>query len=178
MQEKTLLDDPNFREFYVTANPSTYAAGGDQKAEIMENGGKRYVFYDKKRWPQWRYIDTYYGYNPFFGNKIIEEVPLVPPVVWTPIAQMSYGGYAKGTEDEIKRMFVFLGEISRQVSVRSLFRGPTEQKYIRENGLQYHCQTTRLDPYRVQGGETILEYALREGESPFYQLRFQFCCLH
>ncbi|MEK7083569.1 MAG: hypothetical protein AAB972_05330, partial [Patescibacteria group bacterium] len=147
MQEKTLLDDPNFREFYVTAKHNTYAAGGDKKAKILENGGKRYVFWDKKRWPQWRYIDLYYGYNPFFGNETIEEVPLVPPVVWTPIARMSYGGYAQGTEDEIKRMFVFLEKTLQQVTVRSLFRGPIGDTI--EDGLHYHCFWIKRGPFRI-----------------------------
>ena len=176
MQEKTLLDDPNFRKFYVTAKRSTYAAGGDQKAEILENGGKRYVFWDKKRWPQWRYIDLYYGYNPFFGNETIEEVPLVPPVIWTPIAQMSYGSYVRGTEDEIKRMFVFLEEMLRQVSVRSLFRGPIVDTI--EDDLLYHCFWIKKGPFRIDGTEYIRMYPPLSSSLPFpYGLDFQFFCL-
>lgn len=175
MPEKTLLDDPNFREFYVTANKSTYAAGGDQKAEKLPDGGKRYVFYDKNRWPQWRYTDIYHGYNPFFGNVMVEEMK-DPPSIWMPAACMAYGGYARGgTGDKIKQVFAFLERMLQRVSVESLFRGPTDP--IREDGLQYHCQWARLDQYRVDGKETILEYALRPGENAFYQLNFQFCAL-
>lgn len=172
MSEKTLLDDPNFREFYVTAKMGTYAAGGDQKAENLENGGKRYIFWDKTRWPQWRYIDTYYGYNPFFGNETIEEVPLVPPVIWTPIAQMPYGGYAKGTEDEVKRIFAFLEKMLQRVTVRSLFRGPID--LTRENGLQYHCTWRRPNPFHVEGSENIADYTLTKREPLYYHLGFQF----
>ncbi len=175
MQEKTLLDDPNFRKFYVTAKRSTYAAGGDQKAEILKNGGKRYVFWDR-RWPQWRYIDVYHGYNPFFGNETVEEIPLISPVVWTPIAQMSYGGYARGTEDEIKRIFVFLEEMLRQVSVRSLFRGPIGDTI--EDGLHYHCFWIKRGPFRIDGTEYIRMYPPLSSSLPFpYGLDFQFFCL-
>lgn len=177
MSEKTLLDDPNFREFYVTAKRSTYAAGGDQKAEVMENGGKRYVFWDKKRWPQWRYIDTYYGYNPFFGNETVEEAPCVPPVIWTPIAQMSYSGYAKGTEDEVKRIFAFLEKMLQRVSIQSLFRGP-EMPFV-ENDLYYYCFWIRKGPFRVDGLENIQHYPPKLGSlaCPPYELDFQFSCL-
>lgn len=174
MTQITLLDDSNFLEFYVTAKKSTYAAGGDQKAERLQNGGKMYVFYDRKRWPQWLYRDIYHGYNPFFGNEIIEWMEN-PSSMWVPIAQMSYNGYAKGNEDQIKLLFSFLESMLQRVCVEDPFRGPS--KPIRENGLKYHCQWMRLDQYRVEGKETILAYALCEGEQVSYKLNFQFCCL-
>jgi hypothetical protein len=90
---------------------------------------------------------------------------------------MSYNGLAKGSKDKIKQMFAFLEKMLQRVSIESLFRGPTTDEPIRENGLQYHCQWTRLDQYRVNGKETILEYALHPGENAFYQLNFQFCAL-
>lgn len=175
MSETTLLDNQNFREFYATAKRSTYAAGGDQKAEILEDGGKRYVFWDKKRWPQWRYIDTYYGYNPFFGNEIVEEVPLIPPVVWTPIAQMSYGGYARGTEKEVKRMFVFLEEMLQLVSAESLFRGPIFST-IRRDNMEYGCSTDRDSPFQLSGRESIHLFD-KEKITAYHELKFLFSCV-
>lgn len=175
MLEKTLLDDPNFREFYVTAKRSTYAASGDQKAEILRNGGKLYVFYDEKRWPQWRYTDIYHGYNPFFGNEMAEEIGGATPSVWAPAAQMGYGGYARGTKDEVKRMFAFLERMLQRVSVESLFRGPIFST-ISEDDMQYACSCDRTDPFNAGGRETI---HLFSGENVIgsYVLRFQFSCL-
>ncbi len=174
-EQKTLLDDPNFREFCVIAKKSTYAAGGDSKAEKLCDGGKRYVFYDRELWPRWRYTDIYHGYNPFFGNKTIEETGNTPHAIWTPIARMSYGGYARGTDEEIKRMFAFLEKILQRVAPHSLFRGPTE--HIREDGLQYRCQWQRINPFCVNGKESIVDYTLHVGDTAHYQLSFEFHCL-
>lgn len=176
MTKKTLLDDPNFHEFYVAAKKNTYATGGDQKAEILHNGGKRYVFYDGERWPQWHYTDTYYGYNPFFGNELVEEIEGTTPPVWTPIAQMPYGGYAQGAKDEVKRMFTFLEKMLQCVSIRSLFRGPTVNTI--EDDLRYHCFWIRKNPFRVDGSEYIQIYPPQlKSQEISYALDFQFCCL-
>lgn len=172
MPVKTLLDDPDFYKFYIVAKRSTYAAGGDQKAEVLRNGGKRYVFYDEERWPQWRYTDIYHGYNPFFGCELVEETEGTTASVWTPRAQMAYDGHAKGTENQVKQMFTFLEKMLQRVSVQSPFRGPNEPTL--EDGLMYQCGWARLDPYRLHGKENIV-YALPQ--EAFYELRFQFCCL-
>ena len=181
---KTLLDDPNFLEFYVTAKKNTYAIGGDGKAETLRNGGKRYVFYDDARWPQWRYTDIYHGNNPFFGNETVEEIEGTTPSVWTPVARMSYHGFARGNHDQMKRMIAFLKKNLQQVSIQSLFRGPTEDSVLGD-GLEYICQWQRTDPFRVAGYEHIRENVLHpmthwnvlRPMTHWHELSFQFCVL-
>lgn len=172
MAQESLLDNPEFLEFMIAAKKNTYASGSDAKAEVLPDGGKRYQFYSETRWPLWRYEDIYYGFNPFFGREFYYESI---NGLWIPIAHMPYGGFAKGTEDEVKRVFAFLEKMLQQVSMQSLFRGRTE--HVREDGLQYHCQWVRKDPFRTGGTESIMEYILRQGEPLHYQLNFQFCCL-
>lgn len=175
VEQKTLIDDANFIDFMVVAKRNTYASGGESKPEHLPNGGKRYVFYDEVSSPQRKYEDTWHGTgklaNPFFGREIYFE-RLDGLHLWIPVAQMVYDSYTKGTEEQVQQVFAFLQKMLQRGFI---FRGPTE--LTRENGLQYHCQWTRLDPYRVQGKETILDYTLHQGEPPFYQLGFQFCCL-
>ena len=171
---KTLLDDPNFLEFYVTAKKNTYAVGGDGKAETLRNGGKRYVFYDDARWPQWRYTDIYHGDNPFFGDETVEEISGTDPSVWTPIASMSYHGYCYGDSGIVRKIFVFVQEKLKTVSIEMPFRGSNEGDERRD--MFYGCRWDRKNPYTVGG----VEYAdLREefGNLARYQLYFLFCCL-
>ena len=170
-----LLDDPTFLEFYVTANKNTYA-GGDAKAETLRNGGKRYVFYDGDRWPQWRHTNIYHGHNPFFGNEIVEEtvrtMPPIPPAAWMPIAQMSYDGYAMGNHDRRKQMFAFLEKNLQEVCAQSLFRGNPENA-VRENGLEYVYKWERTGAFRVRG-----EIHIRaDARTHWCDLYFQCCAL-
>lgn len=179
MSQETLLDDPNFREFYVTAKKSTYAAGGDKKAEVLRDGGKRYIFYDIKRWPQWRYTDTYYGFNPFFGSEVVYLFDFNPatPAIWMPVAQMSYSGYAKGSSGQVKRMFAFLEETLQIVSLDSFFRGPAFT-VTRTDNMEYRCDYERLNPFCVRGRESILLFLGRCGlVHASYRLGFLFTCL-
>lgn len=170
---KTLLDDPNFLEFYVTAKKHTYASGGDEKAEILKNGGKRYVFYDGERWPQWRYTDIYHGYNPFFGNETVEEIAGTTPSIWTPIAQMGYSAYANGTKEQIKRMFAFLEKMLQQVSVQNIF-GSMSSAY--DNDLEYLCNWIRIDPFCINGKKYINIFPFTETRAR-YTLNFHLCTL-
>ena len=171
---KTLLDDQNFLEFYVTAKKDTYAVGGDGKAETLRNGGKRYVFYDGERWPQWRYTDIYHGYNPFFGNEAVEEISGTDPSVWAPIAAMSYYGYANADSGMVRRIFTFVQEELKTVSTKMPFRGSNDF-FDKNKDMFYGCRWDRKDPYTVSGEE----YAdLQETVGlARYQLYFLFCCL-
>ena len=171
---KTLLDDPNFLEFYVTAKKNTYAVVGNGKAETLRNGGKRYVFYDGERWPQWRYTDIYHGNNPFFGNETAEEVGGTMPSIWTPIAQMSYNGCYTGATEEVKRVFAFLGNMLYRVSCASPFRGPLD--LVREDGLQYWNSWIRKNAYCIDGEEVIQQFIITMGPI-IYQGSYQFCAL-
>lgn len=176
-QIKTLLDDPNFLEFYVTAKKSTYASG--LEPTILAADGKQYVFRDT-RWPQWYYRDVYYGDNPFFGRETIEQRTNTECPLWIPVAQMSYDGFASGNEDQVKKIFAFLKKMLQQVTVRSIFRGPPiprKMGSIEEDGLTYSYQWFRreTEPFHVHGKEYILFRPM--SATGWYVLNFQFCCL-
>lgn len=149
----TLLDDPNFLEFYVTAKKNTYAAGGDEKAQVLRNGGKRYVFYDGERWPQWRYVDIYHGYNPFFGNETIDSTT---PSVWTPIARMSYNGSATGAPDKIKAIFDLLRKRSLyEIFALSVSSGEKAEGTVLEDDLEYSFEWERTGVFCARGEKHI-----------------------
>ena len=90
---------------------------------------------------------------------------------------MSYSGYAQGTEEEVKQIFALLEKMLRRVSVRSLFRGPTDYFIHDENGLQYYCSWKQPNQYCAVGMEYISEYALIPKKDLFYELNFEFCKL-
>lgn len=169
---KTLLDDSNFIEFMVTAKRSTYASGANPLQ--LASGGKLYTF-SHERWPQWRYTDEWYGDNPFLGRETYME-RTDPYGPFAPVAHMPYDGYVKGDETQVKRIFVYLEEMLRQVDEQSLFRGPTTLTAGDE--ICYVCTWRRADKFRAHGNERI-EFLLPSlaNQEISYHLNFQFCCL-
>jgi len=176
MTQKTLLDDPEFGAFMVTAKQNTYASGGQTKPLHLSGGGKLYTFTDEQ-WPQWRYADEWYGAgeldNPFFGRETyFERADTNGPFLL--VAHMPYDGYAVGNEAQVKKTFAYLGEMLKKVDRDSLFRGPTTLTFGYE--LTYTCTWHRLGPFRVQGQEYAMWRKLAS-QRPHYHLNFQFCCL-
>ena len=168
-QVKTLLDDPNFLAFMVTAKQSMYASGGVAKA-MQLSGGKLYTFSDE-RWPRWRYTDEWYGNNPFFGHELyFERADAYGP--FAQIACMPYDGYCIGTDEEVLHVFAFLRNMLPRVSTTSPFRGGL----VREDGWQYWSLWRRKNAFCVDGEEGIQPLTTPMGQV-MYQGSFQFCTL-
>ena len=167
----SLLDDQNFLDFYVAAKKCCYSSR--RNAIVLANGGRQYVFRDD-HWPQWYYRDVCHGDNPFFGRAVVEEMQheCSDDPLWAPVAQMTYNGYASGTEEEVKRMFAFLKKSPQRISVQSPFQEPTKLNVV-EDDLTYCSKWERKGVFLVMGQEFI-QGTLNAYR---YDLNFQFCVL-
>ncbi len=173
-----LFKDPDFLEFYITAKKATYAAGGNEKAVILPDGGRQYTFFGAPRWPRWKYTDIWYGKNPFMGNEVVEELDIESDLVRI-IAQMAYSGAASGTPETVKAIFIHLKEALGMVSVNRPFRGP---KIHPGDDLKYLCDFRVMPipkdrPCRIIGTEEITLTKQRWNPDIFYQGNFMFCDL-
>jgi hypothetical protein len=56
-------------QFLVIAKTSTYAAGGEAFERNLEDDSKVFTYEDKQS--GFKYIDRYFGFNPFGGEEIV-----------------------------------------------------------------------------------------------------------
>lgn len=169
MVSATLLDDPEFLAFLVTARRKTYASDNANYIPLFD-GSKRYEFQDENRWPQWLYQNDRCGNELFFGREIFFEYR---DQSWVPIAQMAYDGLAEGDDEQVLEIFTFLNQVLQQGNPMHPFRGVDGCRDAKKD-LAYHCQWDRFG-CRVRGSESINRPI--GGPYPYYHGHFQFCAL-
>lgn len=111
-----------FINFLIQAKKQTYANENNQNEKINSDNSKELFF--KKN--QFKYIDKYYGFNPFIGEEIIWENDTI---IWG----MNYYGQTFTTEKNPKEIFTFLKKAMSQISTQNPFRGPEifEKNYFK-----------------------------------------------
>ena len=133
----TLLD------FILQGKISGYASGGESKEKIFDDGSRGFEFTGYG----YRYLDRYYGFNPFTGTEHIYTAN--GSLLWV----MNYYGQVLPVCTDPMRVYAFLKEPMRLVSPEYPFRGPA----LLENGsFRYENQQHgTLDSF--YGTESIFE---------------------
>lgn len=111
------------QNFLAEAKKNGYALGGEKSEKRNADGGKKITFEEG----EFRYVDVYYGHNPFIGQEIVYENG-------TAIWGMNYYGYTMSNKVGSKRIYTFLRKALQKVNSRYPFRGPD---YFSERGLLY-----------------------------------------
>jgi hypothetical protein len=133
----TLLD------FILQGKISGYASGGENQEKTFDDGSRGFEFSGYG----YRYIDRYYGFNPFTGTEHI--FTLNGPLLWV----MNYFGEVFPTCSDPMKVYTFLREAMRLISPEFPFRGPA---LFEKGNLKYENQQNgTLD--RFHGTESIFE---------------------
>ena len=101
------------QDFLVRAKISGYATGGEIGERSLPDGGKEFSF----ELNEYRYRDTYYGFNPFSGQELVWRKDYL---IWS----MNY--YGAVTSDKIlaQDIYSFLKKALVKIESDRPFRGP------------------------------------------------------
>ncbi len=103
------------KKFLINAKKNTYAAGSGNKAKILSNGVREYVFSEG----DFRYTDKYSGHEKFSGE---ENVFKNNKIIW----RMSYSGGILSDEITVDNIYSFLKKALKQIPDDKPLRGPKE----------------------------------------------------
>jgi hypothetical protein len=95
-------------QFLVKAKVNSYASEGEG-GEIINDGNKEFIFKDSG----WKYYDRYFGFNPFIGEEI---VLMNDKIVWG----MNYYGRILSNKVDAQKLYQFLKEAMRQITIKNL----------------------------------------------------------
>lgn len=115
-----------FLEFLILAKKETYASS-KIVSRLTKDGAKELIF-EKDNY---KYIDRYYGYNPFSGQEIVSHDN---KVIWS----MNYYGLVDSLEPLEKDVYSFLKLALLEVEEIFPFRGPN---YFKKDGFEYFLDT-------------------------------------
>ena len=117
-------DSMTLLDFILQSKISGYARGGESQEKTFEDGSRGFEFIGHG----YRYLDRYYGFNPFAGSEQI----YIPngPLLWV----MNYYGQVLPTCSDPMKVYAFLKEAMRLVSSEYPFRGPA---LLEKGGLKY-----------------------------------------
>ncbi|MBI5602253.1 MAG: hypothetical protein HY879_02775 [Deltaproteobacteria bacterium] len=101
--------------FILQGKASGYASGGEGQERIFEDGSRGFEFVGE----HYRYLDRYFGFNPFAGTEHIYAAN--GPLLWV----MNYYGQVLPTCSDPMKVYTFLKEAMRLVSPAYPFRGPS-----------------------------------------------------
>ncbi len=104
----TLLD------FILQCKLSGYASNGESQEKTFEDGSRGF----ERMGDGYRYLDRYYGFNPFAGTEHIYSV--TNSLLWV----MNYFGLVLPTCSDPMKVYAFLREAMRLVTPEYPFRGP------------------------------------------------------
>ena len=127
-------------EFIVEAKRSGYASSGETNELRFTDGSSGFVFQVKG----FRYLDRYYGFNPFSGSEVVFETNI-------PIWSMNYYGQSNLPTDETKELYIYLRKVLILISPDFPFRGPAKHK----EGKYEYDNLLEGDMNRFKGIETI-----------------------
>jgi hypothetical protein len=141
---KPQKDDPiTLLDFILHGKISGYASGGEGQEKTFDDGSRGFEFTKDG----YRYLDRYYGFNPFTGTEQIYTVN--GPLLWV----MNYYGQVLPRCTDPMKVYTFLKEAMRLVSPEYPFRGPA---LFEKGGLMYENQQHgTLDSFH--GTESIFE---------------------
>jgi hypothetical protein len=146
------------RDFLVKAKVNTYASSNDEREGIFEDGSKELIYEEG----EWKYRDSYFGFNSFIGEEIVWKNG---KVVWG----MNYYGTIISNKADAKQIYRFLKKAMLLVKKERPFRGPTnfqegEWNYKDENnstidkfdGIEtIHFQNEKVYELKYHGGAIL-----------------------
>jgi hypothetical protein len=130
-------------DFIIRAKIAGYATGGEKQELKFNDGSIGFKFSTDG----YKYIDRYYGFNPFSGTEHVYDGDEV--LVW----KMNYYGEIMGTTLNPKIIYGFLKEAMASINPEFPFRGPA--KMVKESLIYENHQNGNLEAF--QGHETIYE---------------------
>lgn len=130
-------------DFIINAKISGYASGSEGQERKFDDGSLGFEFMADN----YRYLDRYYGFNPFSGTEHIYDVN--NSLIWI----MNYYGEVLPTHPEPKNIYSFLREAMSLITPAYPFRGPA--KFERGNLRYQNKQNGTLDSFH--GVESLYE---------------------
>ncbi len=101
-------------EFIIKAKLSGYATGSEGQKKTFDDGSFGFEFESGG----YRYLDRYYGFNPFSGTEHVLDVK--GSLIW----KMNYYGKITGDCPDPGRIYEFLRKAMSLISPEFPFRGP------------------------------------------------------
>lgn len=133
----------NLLDFILQGKISGYASGGEGQEKVFDDGSRGFESIGHG----YRYLDRYYGFNPFTGTEHIYDAN--GALLWV----MNYYGQVLPTCSDPTKVYSFLKEAMRLVSPEYPFRGPA---MFEQGNLRYENQQSgTLDNFH--GTESIFE---------------------
>ncbi len=129
-------------QFIITAKQAGYAAGSPGEAKTFEDGSKGFEISQGK----WRYLDRYYGFNPFSGSEYVFDDK--NRLIWI----MNYYGNMLSASDDTAEIYAFLRQAMSRITPQFPFRGPPEftsgqLRYINRQEGHLNCFNGRESIY-------------------------------
>ena len=130
-------------DFILDAKVSGYASGGESQEKTFDDGSRGFEFTRHG----YRYLDRYYGFNPFTGTEHIYRAN--GPLLWA----MNYYGLVLPACSAAMKVYTFLREAMKLVTPEYPFRGPA---LFEQGSLRYENQQNgTLEGFH--GTESIFE---------------------
>ncbi len=101
------------KHFLVEAKRNTYAAGGERKELVLEDGSKEFTY----QLDNFEYRDRYFGFNPFIGEEIVS---INEKAIWG----MNYRGRIISEDIDVSLLYQFLRQAMSLLESERPFRGP------------------------------------------------------
>lgn len=139
--------------FIIKAKIEGYATGGEKQELKFDDGSIGFKF----EIDGYKYIDRYYGFNPFSGTEHVYDSD--EALIW----KMNYYGEIIGTPSDPKIVYGFLREAMASITPEYPFRGPA--KMVKGNLIYANQQDGTLDAFN--GHEAIYE-----NENKIYYLHY------
>ena len=105
-------------EFVIKSKLTGYASGGEGQEKKFEDGSQGFEIISDG----YRYLDRYYGFNPFFGSEHIFDSD--DTMLWA----MNYFGEIIKESSDPQVIYSFLKEAMLQISSEYPFRGPANHE--------------------------------------------------
>jgi hypothetical protein len=128
-------------DFMLKAKLSGYSANDERGKIEFDDGSVGFEFSQSR----YRYIDRYYGFNPFSGTEHIFEIN--GPLIW----KMNYYGVISTESCSPKIIYAFLREAMSLITREYPFRGPPGHEKDDLSYLNQHTGTVQS----FNGMETI-----------------------
>jgi hypothetical protein len=141
--EPQKVDSMTLLDFILQGKISGYASGGEGQEKTFDDGSRGFEFTGHG----YRYLDRYYGFNPFTGTEHIYSTK--GALLWV----MNYYGQVLPICSDPMQVYNFLKEAMRLVTPAYPFRGPA---LFEKGSLKYENQQHgTLDSFH--GTESIFE---------------------
>lgn len=105
-------------EFIIKAKIAGYATGGENEELSFDDGSKGFTYSSG----EYKYIDRYYGFNPFSGAEHIYNSD--DSLIW----KMNYYGEVLDKSADPLKIYIFLREAMSCITPEYPFRGPANLK--------------------------------------------------